>query len=129
VGEVPEFHRFAITMNFTRFLVAFSVAALFVSRTQGAQTHPVAKAIAVEKHFEGRGRVLLFQGQPCAPQIMFDLRQGFPKSTIRLAAPLRESRVLTDFVRHRQTVRVSGTWRHWRDKLCRYVEVTRVVAD
>ena len=112
-----------------RFLFAACITALMVSHAHGAPTHPVAKAIAVEKRFEGRGRVLLFQGQPCAPQIMFELRQGFPKSTIHLAAPLRESRVLSDFARHRQTVRVSGVWRHWRDKLCRYVEVTRVVAD
>jgi hypothetical protein len=102
---------------------------MLVARAHGAQPHPVAKAIAVEKHFEGRGRVFLFQGQPCAPQIMFDLRQAFPKSTIRLAAPLRESRVLTDFARHRQTVRVAGVWRHWRDKFCRYVEVSGVTSD
>ncbi len=116
-------------MNLQTSLATVLALALLGIGAQGAQPHPVAKAIAVEKRFEGKGRVLLFQGQPCAPQIMFDLRQGFPKSTIHLAAPLRESRVLSDFARHRQTVRVTGVWRHWRDKLCRYVEVTRVLAD
>jgi hypothetical protein len=106
-------------------LILFAVTAGAVPRP----THPVAKAIAVEKYFEGKGRVLLFQGQPCSPQIMFDLRQSFPKSTIRLAAPLRESRQLTDAARHRRTVHITGVWRHGRDKLCRFVDVTRVIAD
>ncbi len=91
--------------------------------------HPVAKTVAVEKYFEGKGRVLLFQGQPCSPQIMFDLRQSFPKSTIRLAAPIRESRQLTDAARHRRTVHIAGVWRRGRDKLCRFVDVTKVIAD
>jgi hypothetical protein len=105
---------------------------ILIAVTAGAAprpVHPVAKAIAVEKHFEGKGRVLLFQGQPCSPQIMFDLRQSFPKSTIRLAAPLRESRQLTDAARHRQTVHIAGTWRQGRDKRCRFVDVTKVIAD
>jgi len=112
------------------FLAATPLVLLAV--TAGAAprpTHPVAKAIAVEKSFEGKGRVLLFQGQPCSPQIMFDLRQSFPKSTIRLAAPLRESRQLTDAARRRRTVHISGLWRHGRDKLCRYVDVTKVISD
>ena len=105
---------------------------IFLAVTAGAAprpAHPVAKAIAVEKHFEGKGRVLLFQGQPCSPQIMFDLRQSFPKSTIRLAAPMRESRQLTDAARRRRTVHVIGIWRHGREKLCRFVDVTKVIAD
>jgi hypothetical protein len=106
-------------------LILFAVAAGAAPRP----THPVAKAIAVEKRFEGKGRVLLFQGQPCSPQIMFDLRQSFPKSTIRLAAPIRESRVLTDAARHRRMVHITGIWRHGRDKLCRFVDVARAILD
>ena len=106
-----------------------AVAAIFLTGAAEAAPRPVAKAIAVEKSFEGKGRVLLFQGQPCSPQIMFDLRQSFPKSTIRLAAPIRESRQLTDAARHRRTVHIIGIWRHGRDKLCRFVDVTKVVAD
>jgi hypothetical protein len=109
--------------------IAAAIAAIFLAGTAEAAPRPVAKAIAVEKHFEGKGRVLLFQGQPCSPQIMFDLRQSFPKSTIRLAAPLRESRQLTDAARHRRTAHVVGVWRHGRDKLCRFVDVTKVFAD
>jgi hypothetical protein len=112
-----------------RSLSLAAIAAIFLTGTTGAAPRPVAKAIAVEKHFEGKGRVLLFQGQPCSPQIMFDLRQSFPKSTIRLAAPMRESRQLTDAARHRRTVQITGIWRHGRDKLCRYVDVTKVIAD
>jgi hypothetical protein len=111
-------------------LAATSLILLAITaRAAPRPTHPVAKAIAVEKHFEGKGRILLFQGQPCSPQIMFDLRQSFPKSTIRLAAPIRESRQLTDAARHRRTVHITGLWRHGRDKLCRFVDVTKVIAD
>ena len=115
-----------------KYLFLAATPLILLAVTAGAAprpTHPVAKAIAVEKHFEGKGRVLLFQGQPCSPQIMFDLRQSFPKSTIRLAAPFRESRVLTDAARHRRTVHIIGIWRHGRDKLCRFVDVTKVIVD
>jgi hypothetical protein len=112
-----------------RFLSLAAVAAIFLTGTAEAAPRSVAKAIPVEKHFEGKGRVLLFQGQPCSPQIMFDLRQSFPKSTIRLAAPFRESRQLTDAARHRSTVHVMGIWRRGRDRLCHYVDVTKVIAD
>src|ERR1700733_9223290 len=94
-----------------RSLFMAAVAAIFLTGVAGAAPRPVAKAIAVEKSFEGKGRVLLFQGQPCSPQIMFDLRQSFPKSTIRLAAPIRESRQLTDASRRRRTVHINGIWR------------------
>jgi hypothetical protein len=108
---------------------ACTLAAALVPLHAAQPRPPVRKAVVVEKHFDGRGRVLLYQGQPCSPQIMFDLRQSFPKSTIRLAASLRESRVLTDLARHRRAARVAGVWRHGREKLCRFVEVTRVIAD
>jgi hypothetical protein len=115
-------------MNWRSLFLA-AAAAILLTGAAGAAPRPVAKAIAVEKSFEGKGHVLLFQGQPCSPQIMFDLRQSFPRSTIRLAAPIRESRQLTDAARHRRAVHVIGIWRHGRDKLCRFVDVTKVVAD
>lgn len=75
-------------------------------------------------HFEGIGSVTLHQGQPCAPQIMFDFHAGFGE-TVELAAGFKDSRTLTEAARRRTRLRVSGTWRRTTAG-CRFVEVTGV---
>jgi hypothetical protein len=53
-----------------------------------------ARAAAVGSRFDQVGRVTLFAGEPCTPQIMFDFRGA--GSTAWLAAPRNETDILTD---------------------------------
>src|ERR1700759_2209558 len=72
------------------------------------------------------GRIYLHPGQPCSSQIMFDFRG---KSVIWMAAPKRETAILTEAPRHKQRVHVSGVWRHGAEPGCSFVEVTQVVPE
>ena len=59
---------------------------------------------------------------------MFDFhgRRSIP---IWLAAPKRETAILTEAARRRQKVRVRGVWRRGAHASCAFVEVTRVVVE
>jgi hypothetical protein len=94
-------------------------------RLQAAPAPP-SLVPAKGSHFESVGRIRLHAGQPCTPQIMFDFRG---KSVLWLAAPKRETAVLTDAARHNRKVRVSGVWRRGAHPGCAFVEVTRVVVE
>jgi hypothetical protein len=75
--------------------------------------------------FNQVGKVSLYPGESCASQIMFVFHSGRSKS-ISLAAPFRESRILTDAAHNHRSVRVLGKWRRGKAPGCSYVEATQV---
>jgi hypothetical protein len=81
-----------------------------------------AKAAAVGSRFDQVGRISLYAGEPCAPQIMFDFYGA--GSTVRLGAPMYETKTLTDAAKKNRRVHISGRWRHGGQSNCSYVEVT-----
>jgi hypothetical protein len=80
------------------------------------------KAAAVGSRFDQVGRVTLYAGEPCTPQIMFDFHGA--GSTVWLAAPMWETKILTDAARKNLRVHISGKWRRGGQSNCSYVEVT-----
>src|SRR5438105_3963891 len=83
---------------------------------------PQARAAPAGLRFDQVGRVTLFAGEPCTPQIMFDF-EGVG-STVWLGAPMRETKILTDAANKNLRVHISGKWRHGGESKCTYVEVT-----
>jgi hypothetical protein len=83
---------------------------------------PQVKAAAVGTRFDQIGWVSLYAGEPCAPQIMFDFHG--PRSMISLAAPRRQTEILTDAAKKNRRVHVLGKWRRSGQTNCSYVEVT-----
>jgi hypothetical protein len=83
---------------------------------------PQAKAMPVGLHFDQVGRVTLYAGEPCTPQIMFDFHGA--GSTVWLAAPMWETKTLTAAANKNRRVHVSGKWRRGGQSKCSYVEVT-----
>ena len=79
------------------------------------------KAAAVGLRFDQVGRVSLYAGEPCTPQIMFDFRGT--RSTAWLAAPRNETDILTDAAKKSRRVHVLGKWRRGGQSNCSYVEV------
>ena len=80
------------------------------------------KAAAFGSRFDQVGRVTLYAGEPCTPQIMFDFHGA--GSTVWLAAPRRETEILTDAAKKNRRVHISGKWRRGGQSNCSYVEVT-----
>jgi hypothetical protein len=72
--------------------------------------------------FDQVGRVSLYAGEPCAPQVMFDFHSS--RSTVWLAAPRRETDILSDAANKNQRVHVLGRWRRGEQSNCSYVQVT-----
>src|SRR5215470_17559646 len=85
---------------------------------------PPAQTTAVPTgvRFDQVGSVTLFPGEPCTPQIMFNFRSA--GSTVWLAAPKHETKILTEAARNSRRVHVSGKWRRGGLSSCSYVEVT-----
>jgi hypothetical protein len=83
---------------------------------------PQVKAAAVGSRFDQIGWVSLYAGEPCAPQIMFDFHG--PRSGVSLAAPRRQTEILTDAAKKKRRVHVLGKWRRGGQSNCSYVEVT-----
>ena len=80
------------------------------------------KAAAIGSRFDQVGRVTLYAGEPCTLQIMFDFHgRG---STVWLAAPMWETKILTEAANENQRVHISGKWRRGGQSNCSYVEVT-----
>jgi hypothetical protein len=77
--------------------------------------------------FDEIGKVTLYPGESCASQIMF-VFHGARSTSISMAAPFKQSRVLTDAARDRNTVHVVGRWRRGKAPDCWYVEATQVAA-
>jgi hypothetical protein len=84
---------------------------------------PQAKAMPTGLRFDQVGSVTLFVGEPCAPQIMFDFH-GAGSTVCLLAAPMRETKILTDAANKNRRVHISGKWRRGGQSNCSYVEVT-----
>ena len=82
-----------------------------------------ARAMPTGLHFDQIGRVNLFAGEPCTPQIMFNFHGA--GSTTWLAAPKNETKILTDAAKKNRRVHISGKWRRGGLSNCSYVEVTR----
>ena len=80
-------------------------------------------------HYAATGKVTMHPGMPCTSQIMFDFRAAHSRESVSLAAPARESQILTDAARHRRTVQVAGMWQHGKEKTCRYVHITTVAVQ
>jgi hypothetical protein len=59
---------------------------------------------------------------------MFVFHSG-RSTSISLAAPMRQSKILTDAVHDRRSVRVLGRWRRGKAPGCYYVEATQVEAQ
>jgi hypothetical protein len=109
-----------------RFLSNALVAASLVAGMAGCAQikRPAAqpKVAAVGSRFDQVGWVSLYAGEPCAPQIMFGFRGS--RSTVSLAAPRRETEILTDAAKKNRRVHVLGKWRHGGPSNCSYIEVT-----
>ena len=80
-----------------------------------------ARAMPTGLRFDQVGRVSLYVGEPCTPQIMFAFRGA---STVSLAAPRNQTDILTEAAHKNQRVHVSGKWRRGAQRNCSYVEVT-----
>ena len=107
-------------------LLTFLVAGTALAGMQGcAQIKRPAvqvKAAAVGSPFNQSGWVSLYAGEPCVPQIMFDFHGT--RSMVSLAAPRRETEILTDAAKRNRRVHVLGKWRRGGQSNCTYVEVT-----
>ncbi len=101
-------------------LVAAAVLSGMAGCAQIKKPAAQVKAAAVGLGFDQVGLVSLYAGEPCAPQIMFSLH-GM-RSTVWLAAPRRETEILTDAANKNHRVHISGRWR--RVSNCSYVQVT-----
>jgi len=107
------------------FLILFITAAALAGMAGCAQIKkpaPQVKAAAVGSRFDQVGRVTLYAGEPCTPQIMFDFHGR--SSTVWLGAPMWETKILTDAANKNQRVHILGKWRHGARSNCSYVEVT-----
>lgn len=80
-----------------------------------------SKAMPAGLHFDQVGSVTLYVGEPCTPQIMFDFHGA--RSTVGLAAPMWETKILTDAANKKQRVHISGKWRRSGEPNCSYVQV------
>jgi hypothetical protein len=80
------------------------------------------KAAAVGSRFDQVGRVTLYAGEPCTPQIMFDFHGA--TSAVWLTAPMSETKILTEAANENRRVHISGKWRRGGESNCSYVEVT-----
>jgi len=103
-------------------LLTGSVLAAMAGCAQIKKPAPQVKAATVGSRFDQIGWVSLYAGQPCAPQIMFDFHGT--RSMVSLAAPRRETEILTDAAKKNRRVHVLGKWRRGGSN-CSYVEVTR----
>ena len=81
------------------------------------------RAVPAGVRFDQVGSVSLYPGEPCTPQIMFDFHGA--GSTVWLAAPMWETKILTDAANKNLRVHISGKWRRDGESNCSYVEATR----
>jgi hypothetical protein len=105
--------------------IALMLAACGEPEKPRAATATNANAAPAGASFNQVGKVSLYPGESCASQIMFLFHSG-RSTSISLAAPFRESKILTDAAHDHRNVRVSGRWRRGKAPDCYYVEATRV---
>src|SRR5919106_3652422 len=106
-----------------RTLSIFGIAVVLASCAQPEKLVAPSSAAAAGSPFDQVGKVTLYPGQPCTSQIMFLFRADRPVSTISLAAPMPETRILTEAANSRDRVHVRGKWRRIKQTGCSYVEV------
>jgi hypothetical protein len=104
------------------FLIAGTALVGMAGCAQIKKPSAQVKAAAVGSRFDQVGWVSLYAGEPCTPQIMFDFHGA--RSTVWLAAPKHETKVLTDAAKKNKPVHISGKWRRGGQPNCSYVEVT-----
>ena len=95
-------------------------------RPKAATTN--VSAATVGASFNQIGKVSLYPGESCASQIMFVFHSE-RSTSISLAAPSRESKILTDAAHDHRSVRVFGRWRRGKAPGCYYVEATQIEAQ
>jgi hypothetical protein len=108
-----------------KFLLSLLTAAAVLTGIAGCAQikKPVqARAAAIGLRFDQVGWVSLYTGEPCTPQVMFDFHGT--RSTVWLAAPRRETDILTAAANKNQRVHILGTWRRGGQSNCSYVQVT-----
>jgi hypothetical protein len=113
---------FSVKKSLLKALVAAAILTGMVGCAQVKKPAPQIKAAAVGLRFDQVGRVSLYVGEPCTPQIMFNFRGT--RSTVSLAAPRRETEILIDAANKNQRVHILGSWRHGGESNCNYVQVT-----
>jgi hypothetical protein len=102
--------------------VAGAALAAMAGCAQVKKAPTQTRAMPTGLRFDQIGRVAMYVGQPCTPQIMFEFHGS--RSTTWLAAPRNESDTLTEAATKNQRVRVAGKWRRGMERNCSYVEVT-----
>jgi hypothetical protein len=90
-----------------------------------AATATAVTGAPVGASFNQVGKVNLFPGESCASQIMFVFHSG-RSTSISMAAPFHQSKILTDAAHDHLTVHVWGKWRRGGAPGCSYVEATQV---
>jgi len=108
----------------------FLFAIVFVLASCGEPERPKAAATTsnagpVGSSFDQVGKVSLYPGESCASQIMFVFHTA-RSTSILLAAPMRQSKIMIDAAHDRRSVRVFGRWRRGKAPDCYYVEATQV---
>src|SRR5438309_11209286 len=107
---------------------AIAIALVIASCGEPERPKPVAISVSAGRgggQFDQVGKVSLYPGESCTSQIMFVFHSG-RSTSISLAAPFRESKILTDAVNEHRSVRVFGRWRRGKVPGCYYVEATQV---
>jgi hypothetical protein len=109
---------------------AFSFAIALILASCGEPERPKPAAVSASaaragSDFNQVGKVTLYPGESCASQIMF-IFHSTRSTSISLAAPMRQSKILTGAVHDRRSVRVMGKWRRGKTPDCYYVEATEV---
>ena len=103
-----------------------TVAIGLASCAQPERVVTPAKPPRTGSRFSGEGKVSLYEGQPCASQIMFDFQTANARGIVQLAAPMPESKVLTEAANRHRRVGIRGNWRIGPERGCSYVSVTNV---
>ncbi|PYK22358.1 MAG: hypothetical protein DME56_01245 [Verrucomicrobia bacterium] len=106
------------------FFIAVATLAGIAGCAQIKKPAAQARAMPTGLRFEQVGRVSFYTGEPCASQIMFDFHGA--GSTVWLAAPMHETKTLTDAAKKNRRVHILGKWRRGAQPNCSYVEVTNV---
>ena len=113
-------------LRMKKFLLSVLIAAAVLTGMAGCaqikKPAAEARAAAVGLRFDQVGRVSLYAGEPCTPQIMFNFRSA--GSTVWLGARKQETKILTEAAKNNRRVHISGKWRRGGQSNCSYVEVT-----
>src|SRR5262245_11796730 len=120
------FARSSDSVDMKKFLISCVIGAVTLAGMSGCaqikKPPAQARAVSTGLRFNQVGFVTLFPGEPCTPQIMFNFRSA--RSTVWLAAPKNETKILTEAVKNNRRVHVSGKWHRGAQSNCSYVEVT-----